>query len=57
MTEKPEAIEYQEPPKRKHSGETYGGTVTVYRLKLMTREQIEAHELRKYQKAGEGNAE
>lgn len=48
MEEKLEAIEYLEPPKRKHIGETYGGTVVIYRLKLMTRDQIRHYDLEKY---------
>lgn len=55
---KSEAIEYVEPPKRKHSGESYGGIITVYRLKLMTAEEIARYGLEKYMpEEGESNAE
>ena len=57
MTEKQEAIEIT-PPVHKYWYETPGGPVTTFRLRLMTREQIESHELQKYApKEGERNAE
>ena len=57
MTQEERAIEVT-PPVHKYWYDTPGGSVTTFRLRLMTREQIEAHGLQKYMpKEGEGNAE
>lgn len=55
----PKPIEYLEPPKRAHRGETYGGTIVIYRLKLLSPQQISEHDLEKYTAplGGEDNAE
>lgn len=53
------AIEILPRVKRNHSGEAHGEETTVYRLKLMTPEQIAEHGLEKYAAhiGGENNAE
>lgn len=47
------AIEYIEGGKARHRGETSGGTIIIYRLKLMTDEEIARHDLQKYTQKGE----
>lgn len=53
--EKPQelpAIEVLPEVRRPHAGQAQGGPTVIYRLKLMTAEEIAAHGLEKYAKAG-----
>lgn len=51
------AIEHIKGGKARHRGETSGGEITIYRLKLMTAEEITRHGLEKYAPVeGEDNA-
>lgn len=43
-----QAIEVIPPPKRNHIGETTGGNITIFRIKLLTAEQIAEYGLEKY---------
>ncbi|MDJ0332117.1 hypothetical protein [Planococcus sp. S3-L1] len=54
--EQPKAIEILSPV-HKYWYETPGGEITVYRLRLMTREQIAAHGLEKYVKGDNDDEE
>lgn len=43
-----QAIEVIAPPKRKHAGETTGGNITIFRIKLLAADQIAEYGLEKY---------